>query len=677
MLDKKELQYKVRRANAMMLERSESGLDKMFEYMENSFQSNWSLPEELVGEDVKWIHRVTSTDPHDAIRAGTRSLSTVMPEIQLLPLMDNDESRKLANQVERALKWQFQQASERREVKVLSDIVLSALLYDEVIISVWYLPEQIKILKKWKVDPDRLEHAQRYGDYIIKVHNPRDTIVEYSDLFAERVLFKSIVPVTEVIDYWGERANELADLTLEEQYQDHNYCTVYDYSEVGGHRAVWCYMQEDNNFIHNAKAEGAIELLNVKEDYTFLPISAKVGGTSLATSKTNQRIPLLWSVYNSGQWETQNILETLLASEGLAYSVSPRYAVNNEYDNEDVDMDFRDPARIVNLKRGQSMQDLRPPQLNDGIQVLADRVAGRMEKSTVPKFLQSGEFSGNFASSNLASQSAMKSLTPYKTLAESALAEMFTIMLYWIHQSGKPLTSYVPKQNALSRSEDGTPRLDVTTEPIVLNGDSSFDVKNIYLQVKLTEDAPSDYVAKINAGAMMVERLGYPYSKGLEYVGEQDPEALIELRSAEEKIFAQREADAQAIVNETSLEVMQMQEELASSLQQVQEMIQQLEALAQQQQQQGPPAGGPQGGLSPDPGMPLGPGPDGSVSPQQQAMGASQRVGAPGVPPAGGPGGPPVPSPFPGSNPAEGDISPHQGAPGVGLREEAQQIEGQ
>ena len=49
--------------------------DEMFRAMDAMWQGDWSLPQELA--ELRWIHKVVSTDPHDAVRAGSRVLSSV------------------------------------------------------------------------------------------------------------------------------------------------------------------------------------------------------------------------------------------------------------------------------------------------------------------------------------------------------------------------------------------------------------------------------------------------------------------------------------------------------------------------------------------------------------------------------------------------------------------------
>ena len=75
---------------------------------------------------------------------------------------------------------------------------------------------------------------------------------------------------------------------------------------------------------------------------------------------------------------------------------------------------------------------------------IADRVGQRIDKSTVPRILQTGDFPAGtaYATLNLATQSGLKSLAPYKELAEQALASIFQQMIDWIALDGRPVLAY-------------------------------------------------------------------------------------------------------------------------------------------------------------------------------------------------------------------------------------------
>lgn len=131
--------------------------DRMLRAMDDMWHNRWSLPDTVAG--LRWIHKVVSTDPHDAIRAGRRVLSSVAPRISVQPRGPGAESRATADRIERALGRHFRNASRRRRASVLRDVVLNALLYDEVVAQVVYLPQQIEALKAFKGQTQRLGGA--------------------------------------------------------------------------------------------------------------------------------------------------------------------------------------------------------------------------------------------------------------------------------------------------------------------------------------------------------------------------------------------------------------------------------------------------------------------------------------------------------------------------------------
>ncbi|MDH5508645.1 MAG: hypothetical protein OEZ02_15595, partial [Anaerolineae bacterium] len=298
--------------------------DQMLRAMDDMWHNRWSLPKNVA--DLKWIHKVVSTDPHDALRAGTRVLSSVEPRIKLHPLGPNDETRANTDKIERALGWHFKNASRRRRASVLRDIVLSALLYDEVVAQVVYLPHQVEAMRAFEGDTRRLEAAQRYGPYSIIVRNPRQVHVRYSDWMPEAVLLKKVLRSDEVVDFWGKKAAKLKTHLNRKENRQMDYVTLYDYMDLD-HRVVWAVPQQGAGALSAPLGEGeggAVQILREKHDLGFLPWVAKVGGTTLEDGGAHQRIPLLYSVYKAGQWDTQNIVETLMTSEVIAYAAAPR-----------------------------------------------------------------------------------------------------------------------------------------------------------------------------------------------------------------------------------------------------------------------------------------------------------------------------------------------------------------
>ena len=70
-----------------------------------------------------------------------------------------------------------------------------------------------------------------------------------------------------------------------------------------------------------------LEIIRQPHGLGFFPWVTRTGGTTLSPNPPTSVFPLLYSVYQSGQWDTQNILETLLTSEVIAYAAAPRLKV--------------------------------------------------------------------------------------------------------------------------------------------------------------------------------------------------------------------------------------------------------------------------------------------------------------------------------------------------------------
>ena len=155
----KDLNYYQNLAQEMVQKDRER--DRMLSARDDMWHNRWSLPNEIA--DLRWVHKVVSTDPHDAIRAGARVLSSVEPRIKLHPTAPNDDTRANADKIERALSWHFRNASRRRRASVVRDVVMSALLYDEVVAQVVYMPHQIEAVQAFKGDTRRLEAASQFG----------------------------------------------------------------------------------------------------------------------------------------------------------------------------------------------------------------------------------------------------------------------------------------------------------------------------------------------------------------------------------------------------------------------------------------------------------------------------------------------------------------------------------
>jgi hypothetical protein len=213
---------------------------------------------------------------------------------------------------------------------------------------------------------------------------------------------------------------------------------------------------------------------------------------------------------------------------------------------DEVEVDYGEPGRVAYVPPGHNLSQLSPPGMDISLATIADRVGEQIGKSTVPRVLQTGDFPAGtaFASLNLATQSGIKSLTPYKELAEEALADVMMQMLYWVDHTGEPLKAFSPGRKGAG-------------DQFTLLPDSA-RVEDIAVEVELTADVPTDRMARINAASMAVRELGYSRARALEQIGESDPDMIVEEAREEElaRVDLEIEKQKRMVMGQMSLKKM-------------------------------------------------------------------------------------------------------------------------
>ena len=307
----------------------------------------------------------------------------------------------------------------------------------------------------------------------------------------------------------------------------------------------------------------------------FLPWVAMVGGSTLEAEEQHQRRPIMYAEYMSGRWVTQNTLLSLMSSEAIALSAGPKYKQEG-VSAQDVEIDYDDPTRVAKVPPGSTLDDLPPRILDPALAELVDRFSSSSDNSMLSRILKGGDtYSGEaFASLNLRTQTAIGALKPAKDLAEKALAEMFVLMLLWVQYTEKDLEAY-----GVDKEDKG--------KQYMIESDE-IEPEELYIEVELTPDVPTDRQQRANTASLMVESIDYPKEYALEDVGIEDPQAAI-IQRYKERLLRQK--------LEEYIQQKQMQMQMEMQKQQMQMQMQAQQAQMAQQQQMGIPPGEGGGGL--------------------------------------------------------------------------------
>jgi hypothetical protein len=517
--------------------------NEAFTAYEAMWHNEWAMPADLSKYD--YMHKVTDHSPHDAIKAGVNVLTGNPVRVKVLPSQMTEEQQTAANEWERVLKWQLMQANRRRPVSIEADTALSALLFQAAAMTVIDIDWQITQVKALNANTKRLDNARRYGKYIVNTYNPKDVHVLRSSYGVEYVVLAQERLASEVMYEWGDAAKGLKEASEGGKMVKYYYCMGYD---------EWaCWVEGD---------EDLVLLAPKQNELPFLPWVAMMGGSTLETLAEHQYHSILYPLYQTGSWETLNVVSTLAFTEAIAQAFKKDKVVDG-----DVDMDYTNPDGIMQVPQGTNVQQLSKQPLDPAKMQMMDQLRSNIERATVSRLLQGGDVAAeSFAGLNLMTQTAVGALKPAKDLTQNALAEMFTLMVLWADYTDTPITG-----KGMSKEDAGD---EYKIDPQLI------DVNNLYIQAELNPQLPTDMMQRANVASLVVP-LGYSKKAALSDLGVDDPEKMLEESFMEQLDEAQQQLIIQG---------MQMQQQQAADAQAQQQA--EAQAMAQQEAQQGPIMGG-------------------------------------------------------------------------------------
>ena len=541
--------------------------NKMLDWITRAWQNKWDFPIESIPD---WMHTVSSSDLHDALRSGSQILSATAPKVRYYPLSDTEPNKAKATKIERSLSWQYAQASRRAQSGNLTQgFAFNALAYANIAAQVVYLPYQQEAIARWNGSKKQRTAAERHGKFAIMLRNPRNVYPSYSDYMLEEVMYNKLYDITGFKGVFGnEWLSKLEDKWKAQRQKGHfKYIHVYDFMDHEN-RYIWAKPVGEDKEIHHDYVKNTVVLVNEKHGLPFLPWVVRSKGMDWFDEPEDKLNPLLYPLYKSGHWDTQNVILTLLVSKVISYAFAPVIATET-HSGEGVEIDYKEPATQAALRTGERLHQLAPPQLDRGQTEILDRITGMIGKESVAQILQNPEIKADvpFSAMNLIYQLGANTLQPYKKLAEDAIAEAMTQMLYWLDFRDDKIISF-----GTERGMEG--------EQLVI-GKGDFDPDNIYIDVKLEAKIPAEEVAKANAAALKVERLNYPLARALEDMGVTDPDVAIQEWEAEQRRFT-----------ELQIELQQRQQQAAMMMQQAVQQVQQAQMGQTQQQGFNPAMGG-------------------------------------------------------------------------------------
>src|SRR3989304_354087 len=529
--------------------------------------NQWQRPSTL--ENILWIREDTAPGPPPDIAAGLRVLSALQENITIQPLASNQATKEKVNEWERSLAWVMAQANRRRQGTVRQSVVKSAIKYDEVCAQVIDLDYQIAQKNIFEGNTNREKAARRhYGRFVEVTCHPNDVHVRYSNLMPEAVLLCQKRKAQEVLDEWGKQVYRKGNLRDWAKNGDDVY--YFDLTDYEDH-AIWCSLDKEGE-------SSLVEVINDKHNLPWLPWVCRGGGDTMEYEAIHRRRPMLYGDYTSNKWENSNVIRTVNTSDVIRKLISPRFSeegpipVENRKTFVDYGPDASNP--IVQVTPGNTLRPLLPPSIDTAALQIQDRLAAERAQGTLSSILKGGELPAgtSFAALNLGTLIATGALKPPKEVSELAIADIYSHFVYWAHHTKNSIKGYAKGGEQYSIEWD------------------EIDPENFYIECELKPDVALDRQQRANVAMMLVQAGLMSKEKALEYMGENDPTAILKQVHFEQlvdnriNLIMQREQ--LQLQMEAQQMTMQQQQQMADE-----QAYQQQAMAAQQGQMAGAPGG--------------------------------------------------------------------------------------
>jgi hypothetical protein len=569
-----------------------------YQHIDDMFYKRWELPSGM----PEWVMKVVSTDPADAVMTTVRIFSALNPGFKIMPMLPNEANRQKANEIETAISYNFMQAGRRNDNSVTWDVMLSSALYADVAAQVIYLPYQEKVLKAMGKEQSarRAKAARRFGDFAFIIHNPANIYPSWSEYGLEGVLTIRVQTVDEFIASWGKRAEKLVDRKAYAEGKI-SYVTSYDYTDYEK-RCVWGVPSE----VDSVKIEGqGIKIWDEENKLGFIPYAVRRWGNSLSSESNKRVMPLLQSIYDSGQWDMLNSMESMDASLTVARASRPEYA--GEFPSgQDAEIDNTEPSGMLKLPPGtRNFTPLPSQSVDQRLTMEKTQFKANIWQGTIAKALNQMDFPSGTAYSaiNQILSAATNSLAPYRMLGEHALEEIAHQMLCWVKYYGK---EYDKSASLYGQYADKTN----TGKEVSIAWDT-IDPDALQVEVSLTADIPVDKLQQINGAVLLYQNFRVPQEEVLEHLGISNPQEAAKRRDLEDYKAAYIQADLQRIAMQPQLEAQQQQMQQQAEMQQAQQsqameqemMAREQEAALAGAEQNASPGNENLGGLGMNPAM--------------------------------------------------------------------------
>jgi len=560
--------------------------DEMYDEIEKMVNCEWEI---TVPEDQRmYMHEVISTDPRDAIETAASVFSTEIPNITVEPYGPGDANTEAAQSMEEVFRYIIRNVSRMKSEDIVQTVTRHA--YKSSMVAV-----HVEDMEQTGNKPKSI-HGRKNSRMNYKFYNPRVVYPFISDTGLEKVLIRKRQEINSIIsEYHNRNRTSISKLKeLAKSQTEAYYMVVYELWEVNSEgktiRSIWVAGNESDTGSSPSKSQvprGDVVSGEIQAEY-WLDKSKDTGLEFFPWSvreytEDGVHNPLLRSVYQSGQWHTQNAVDTVLATNAIINGFQPHLQVEQDgySDDEPPEIDTNDPSvSIVMGKPGQNIAPIPQRSLDPSLLTVSRDMQGRIDKSTVARVIQLGEFAANTPGRAIdtISDSVLKKLQPYRRLAEMVLEDMLYITLMWLQRLGEDAV-YPPEPFVLDEKQ-------MQIKP------SEYPIDYLDISVELSPYKPGGDAAKAQAAATFRTQMNVSSVDAFKLAGFNDPQEmyersikeLLESSLIENQVALQRFQMVEAPIQQAQMQMQQMQQAQQMQMQMQAQAVQQQQAMMEQQQ---------------------------------------------------------------------------------------------
>ena len=526
-------------------------------------------------------------DIADARNTGVRTFATLMPQIEIAPLNDEQAEYERTDMAEQAWMWEFERMNHIGRKSIHEQIMEDAMSYHAVAIQTEYLPYHFKRAPR----DNRLKNIMRSRCFNWTRHHPGTVHTRESRFGLEAVAKVCPYSLQTLIDEFG-RENPGVQKLLEKNPNAkldellRTQIVLVDYMD-------WKHRVQFATSNASAIADSDTVFMNEEHGLPFIPWVVVDKGD-----------PIWKSILKSGMWDNAQYVELIRFAKSVETSTRSTLVIKSPDGNlQRIWMDYSNPSNpIIIPLDGTEISPLPPTPIDPQIENIFQEMKGTIGSSTVSTVLRDvSRFSNTpFSSVNQMVNMALGQLSRAKNTAGDAEAAGIYQGFEWISHSDIPFNAYRPKtadskvEGEPYRGRGGQIIIDPGSAPsqeeieqmsearaALLERTVYYDLESLYIRVNLQSNNAADEQSRENVVINAIDKLNMSKKEAWERMGWTGYELNQAQRARELLEETELQKESQKILMELEQLKMQMEQQM-----QMQQMQMQQQAQQQQMQQQ-------------------------------------------------------------------------------------------